>query len=221
MEIRKVLALRGPNMWANFPVLEAWVDLGELKDSSSTSIPGFNDRLMSWLPTMIEHCCSEGVRGGFFQRLREGTYPAHILEHVTLELQELLGMPVKYGRAREMKEDSSVYKVVVQYREEAVGRACLSAARELVLAAIHDRPVDRRAGGDQAPVRQPGARRGDQPVDPRAGRGRLPQRPRAGRRGGGRAVRAGGRLPRPGDRRQGRRRLEARARPRHRRRLEH
>lgn len=145
MEFLKVLALRGPNMWANFPVLEAWVDLGALKDSSSTSIPGFNDRLMSWLPTMIEHQCSEGVRGGFFQRLREGTYPAHILEHVTLELQELLDMPVKYGRAREMKEDSSVYKVVVQYRDEQVGRACLYAARELVLAAMADRPFDVQA----------------------------------------------------------------------------
>jgi cyanophycin synthetase len=145
MEFLKVLALRGPNMWANFPVLEAWVDLGALKDSASTSIPGFNDRLMSWLPTMIEHQCSEGVRGGFFQRLREGTYPAHILEHVTLELQELLGMPVKYGRAREMAEDSSVYKVVVQYREEAVGRACLHTARALVLAAMEDRPFDVKA----------------------------------------------------------------------------
>lgn len=140
MEFLKVLALRGPNMWANFPVLEAWVDLGALKDSPSTSIPGLNDRLMSWLPTMIEHQCSEGVRGGFFQRLREGTYPAHILEHVTLELQELIGMPVKYGRAREMKEGSSVYKVVVQYRVEEVGKACLLAARELLLAAIENRP---------------------------------------------------------------------------------
>ncbi len=142
MQFLKVLALRGPNMWANFPVLEAWVDLGVLKDSASTSIPGFNDRLMTWLPTMIEHQCSEGVRGGFFQRLREGTYPAHILEHVTLELQEMIGMPVKYGRAREMKEDSSVYKVVVQYRVEEVGRACLYTARELVLAAMEDRPFD-------------------------------------------------------------------------------
>src|SRR5439155_11427412 len=90
MEFVKVLALRGPNMWANFPVLEAWVDLGALKDSPSTSIPGFNDRLMAWLPTMIEHRCSEGVRGGFFQRLREGTWPGHILEHVALALQALV-----------------------------------------------------------------------------------------------------------------------------------
>ena len=87
MEFRKVLALRGPNYWANFPVLEAWVDLGELQDASSDELPGFNDRLMSWLPTMIEHRCSIGHRGGFFERLRRGTYQAHILEHVALELQ--------------------------------------------------------------------------------------------------------------------------------------
>ena len=73
MEFRKVLALRGPNIWANFPVLEAWVDLGEL-DKPSTDFPGFSDRLMSWMPSMIEHRCSIGQRGGFFQRLRTGTY---------------------------------------------------------------------------------------------------------------------------------------------------
>ena len=71
MEFRKVLALRGPNIWSNSPVIEAWVDLGEL-DRPSTDFPGFSDRLMAWLPTMIEHRCSIGVRGGFFQRLRTG-----------------------------------------------------------------------------------------------------------------------------------------------------
>ncbi len=85
LEFRKVLALRGPNIWARFPVLEAWVDLKELKDSPSDTLPGFNERLMAWLPTMIEHRCSEGVRGGFFERLRRGTYPAHILEPLRLD----------------------------------------------------------------------------------------------------------------------------------------
>ena len=73
MEFRKILALRGPNIWAHFPVLEAWVDLGALKDASSDELPGFNDRLTAWLPGMIEHRCSVGERGGFFQRLRRGT----------------------------------------------------------------------------------------------------------------------------------------------------
>src|SRR5262249_39549342 len=141
MEFRKVLALRGPNIWANFPVLEAWVDLAEYTDYSSDEGPGFNDRLMAWLPTMIEHRCSVGEHGGFFQRLRRGTYPAHILEHVTLELQSLAGTDVGYGKARETSEHG-VYRVVVEYDDEDLARACLRSARELFLAAVHDRPFD-------------------------------------------------------------------------------
>ncbi|HEX7599576.1 MAG TPA: cyanophycin synthetase, partial [Polyangia bacterium] len=141
MEIRKIFALRGPNIWSRHPVLEAWVDLKELKDSPSDSIAGFNDRLMAWLPTMVEHRCSVGERGGFFQRLRDGTYPAHILEHVTIELQNLAGTPVGYGRARETAEEG-VFRVVVRYRDERLARACLAAGRELVMAAIHDKPYD-------------------------------------------------------------------------------
>lgn len=141
VEIRKILVLRGPNVWSRHPVLEAWVDLQDLKDSPSTSIPGFNDRLMRWLPTMIEHRCSYGERGGFFQRLRDGTYPAHILEHVSIELQTLAGTPVGFGKARETSEEG-VYKVVMRYRDEQVARACLLAGRELLLSAIYDRPYD-------------------------------------------------------------------------------
>ena len=141
MEFRKILALRGPNVWAKFPVLEAWVDLGALKDSSSDEIPGLNDRLIAWLPTMVEHRCSVGERGGFFERLRRGTYQAHVLEHVTLELQSLAGCEVGYGRARETSEDG-VYKVAIEYEEEAFARACLQAGRELCLAAVYDRPFD-------------------------------------------------------------------------------
>ncbi len=141
MEIRKVLALRGPNIWANKPVLEAWVDLGPFKDTSSDEMPGFNDRLMGWLPSLVEHRCSVGERGGFFQRLRRGTYLAHILEHVTLELESLAGTPVGFGRARETSEDG-VYKVAVAYKEEELGRACLATGHRLCLAAVHDTPFD-------------------------------------------------------------------------------
>ena len=86
MDFRRIRTLHGPNYWANFPVLEAVVDLGELRDRSSEMLPGFNDRLRTWLPSLIEHRCSVGERGGFFQRLERGTYMAHVLEHVTLEL---------------------------------------------------------------------------------------------------------------------------------------
>jgi cyanophycin synthetase len=141
MEIRRILTLSGPNFWSRYPVLEAWVDLQELKDSPSNIIPGFNDRLMSWLPTMIEHRCSVGERGGFFKRLIDGTWPGHILEHVTLELQTLAGTPVGFGKARETSEEG-VYKVVMRYRDEQLARACLSTGFELLLAAVYDRPYD-------------------------------------------------------------------------------
>ncbi len=141
MEFRKVLALRGPNIWANFPVLEAWVDLQELKDSPSDILPGFNERVMAWLPTMIEHRCSIGERGGFFERLRRGTYQGHILEHVTLELQSLAGVPTGFGRARETSEDG-VYKVAIEYVEEELCRACMETGRRMLDAAVKDLPFD-------------------------------------------------------------------------------
>lgn len=148
LTFRKVLALRGPNIWANFPVLEAWVDLAELRDTSSEMIDGFNERLKGWLPSMIEHRCSVGTRGGFFERLRRGTYLAHILEHVTLELQTLAGNEVGFGRARELDEEG-VYRVAIEYRDEHVARAALEVGRRLCLAAVYNQPFDVTAEVEQ------------------------------------------------------------------------
>ncbi|HTQ40494.1 MAG TPA: cyanophycin synthetase [Pirellulales bacterium] len=141
MQILKVQNLRGPNIWANFPVLEAWVDLGALKDCASDELPGFNERLKAFLPSLIEHRCSVGERGGFFERLRRGTYLAHILEHVVLELQTLAGSDCGFGRTRESNEEG-VYKVAIEYQEESLCRAALDAGRELCLAAVNDQPFD-------------------------------------------------------------------------------
>jgi cyanophycin synthetase len=141
MEILSVKVLRGPNQWASFPCLEAWVDLGRLEDFPSHTLPGFNERITAWLPTMIEHRCSIGERGGFFERLRTGTWMGHVLEHVTLELQTLAGTPVGYGRAREAKT-RGVYKVVIEYKEERFAIECLHAAHRLIMAAIEDAPYD-------------------------------------------------------------------------------
>lgn len=138
LEIRH---LRGPNIWTYRPVIEAVVDIGELEDYPSNTIPGFVDRLMKFLPSLIEHRCSYGERGGFLRRLEEGTWPGHILEHVSLELQNLAGMPGGFGKARQTSL-RGVYKVVIRAWHEDVTRACLEAGRELVLAAIKDEPFD-------------------------------------------------------------------------------
>lgn len=141
IEFLRFLPLQGPNIWTYRSALEVWIDIGELEDFPSNTIPGFTDRLTTWLPTLIEHRCSYEVRGGFVQRLREGTWPGHILEHVTLELQNLAGLPGGFGKARETNV-RGVYKVVVRARHETVTRAALYAARDLVMAAIEDRPYN-------------------------------------------------------------------------------
>lgn len=136
-----IFPLRGPNVWTYRPVMEAWVDIGELEESPSNTLPGFVPRLCAWLPGLAAHRCSYGEPGGFVRRLEEGTWPAHILEHVTLELQNQAGMAGGFGRARETGE-RGIYKVVVSTQQEEVTRATLEAARELVLAAINDTPFE-------------------------------------------------------------------------------
>jgi cyanophycin synthetase len=138
MQIQQIRALKGPNIWANFPVLEALVDLGRYEELPTNKLPGFTDRLTEWLPSLVEHRCSVGERGGFLQRVREGTWLGHVLEHVTLELESLAHLPVGFGRARGTGE-YGIYKVVVRCDEPAFGEACLRAGRELVMAAAEGR----------------------------------------------------------------------------------
>ena len=142
--ILRVTYLRGPNIWTYRPVIEAWVDIGTLEDHPSNTLTGFYERLTTWLPGLIEHKCSPGVRGGFLERLREGTWAAHILEHVTLELQNLAGMQTSFGKARETSQ-RGVYKVAFRTRQEHVGRAALQAGRDLLLAAINNTSFDLQA----------------------------------------------------------------------------
>lgn len=141
IQFLNILSLRGPNLWTYRPVLEAWVDIGALEDFPSNTLPGFYERLSAWLPSLVEHRCSVGERGGFLKRVKEGTWAAHILEHVTLELQNLAGQRTGFGKARETSK-RGVYKVAVRSRQEEVTRACLHAARDLIMAAIEDRPFD-------------------------------------------------------------------------------
>jgi cyanophycin synthetase len=148
IEILRTTLLLGPSMWTYRPALEAWVDIGDLEDCPSNTLPGLYERLTGWLPGLAEHRCSEGAPGGFLFRLREGTWPAHILEHLTLELQGLAGQPGGFGRARETSQ-RGVYKVVVRCPHETLTQACLHAARDLLMAAIEDRPFDVATQVDQ------------------------------------------------------------------------
>lgn len=141
IQFLRVTHLRGPNIWTYRPVIEAWVDIGELENYPSNTIPGFYERLTALLPTLAHHRCGIGEPGGFLERLRDGTWAAHILEHVVLELQNLSGMQTGFGKTR-MTPVHGIYKLAFRTRQEDVGRAALEAGRELMMAAIEDRPYD-------------------------------------------------------------------------------
>ncbi|MDM0122538.1 cyanophycin synthetase [Variovorax sp. J2L1-78] len=133
--------LRGPNLWTYRPVLEVWLDLGALEDFPSNLIPGFTDRLTALLPALIEHHCGVGERGGFIQRLNEGTWAGHVLEHVVIELLNLAGMPTGFGQTRSTSKHA-VYRMVFRARDEQVARAALAEGHRLLMAAINDTPFD-------------------------------------------------------------------------------
>ncbi len=141
LQILRVSHLRGPNIWTYRPVIEAWLDLGELEDRPSNAIPGFYERLTALLPGLAQHRCGVGEVGGFLERLRDGTWAGHILEHICLELQNLAGMPTGFGKTR-MTSVHGIYKMAFRTRQEEVGRAALQAGHDLLLAAIEDRPYD-------------------------------------------------------------------------------
>ncbi len=123
MEIRSINAMRGPNYWSvrRHKLIVMVLDLQEMEELPSNKIPGFRERLEAMFPTMYEHRCSVGTAGGFFQRVEEGTWMGHIIEHIALEVQTLAGMDTGFGRTRGYGEEG-VYNVVFSYIEENVGR---------------------------------------------------------------------------------------------------
>ncbi|WP_019142389.1 cyanophycin synthetase family protein [Noviherbaspirillum massiliense] len=141
IDILRTFFLRGPSIWTYRPILEAWIDIGHLEERPSNTIPGLYERLCAWLPGLIEHHCGVGTRGGFLERLRDGTWAGHILEHLMIELQMLAGIPTGFGRARESSR-RGVYKVVVRTPDEKIGLAALHAARDLLIAAIEGDAFD-------------------------------------------------------------------------------
>ncbi|WP_259652253.1 cyanophycin synthetase [Variovorax sp. UMC13] len=133
--------LRGPNLWTYRPVLEVWLDLGRLEDFPSNLVPGFTERLTTLLPALIEHHCGVGERGGFIQRLNEGTWAGHVLEHVVIELLNLAGMPTGFGQTRSTSQHA-VYRMVFRARDEQVARVALAEGHRLLMAAINNTPFD-------------------------------------------------------------------------------
>ncbi len=146
MEIREINAMRGPNYWSinRHKLIVMVLDIQEMEQRPSNTIEGFNERLRNLIPSLYDHRCSIGKPGGFLQRLEEGTWMGHIIEHVALEVQSLAGMDVGFGRTRGYGEEG-VYQVVFDYLEEEVGRYAAIKAVALVEALVANQPYDLEA----------------------------------------------------------------------------
>ena len=124
-------ATRGANFWSTRSVMRMDIAVGAYEEISSADVPGFTEALVSTMPGLIEHRCSIGERGGFIMRLRDGTYAAHIIEHIALELQTMIGHDVGYGRTRG-GDISGEYTLIFEHMHEAVGLRAAALALETV-----------------------------------------------------------------------------------------
>ncbi|MGA9160150.1 MAG: cyanophycin synthetase [Actinomycetota bacterium] len=131
MRVVETQVFRGPNYWSYDPAIRLLVDLGSLEDWPSNTIAGFIDGLLEMLPGIAEHSCSLGRRGGFGERLKEGTWLGHVAEHIALELQRESGAHVYRGKTRSAGEPGR-YNVIYGYWEERVGLAAGELAVRLV-----------------------------------------------------------------------------------------
>lgn len=122
MKIEEIKILRGPNYWSvrRTKLIQMKLNLEEMEQRPTNTIPGFRERLQAMFPSMYEHRCSEGVPGGFFHRVDEGTWMGHVIEHIALELQTLAGMDTGFGRTRGTGEEGEYY-VCFSYMEEDAG----------------------------------------------------------------------------------------------------
>lgn len=143
MRIREINAMRGPNYWSvrRHKLIVMVLDLEEMEELPSNKIPGFRDRLEKMFPSMYEHRCSVGKPGGFFQRVDEGTWMGHIIEHIALEIQSMAGMEVGFGRTRGYGE-KGVYNVVFAYLEEEVGKYAAKESVKICQAIIDGKDYD-------------------------------------------------------------------------------
>ncbi len=123
MKINEIRAMRGPNYWSirRHKLIVMILDLEELEELPTNKIAGFSERLQKMFPSMHSHRCSVGEAGGFFQRVDEGTWMGHVIEHIALEIQTLAGMDTGFGRTRGTGNHGE-YHVVFSYTEEKVGR---------------------------------------------------------------------------------------------------
>ena len=131
----------GPNIYAHFPVIRHVLDLGVLEEWPTGKLgETFVDPLLELLPGLHEHGCSYREPGGFVRRTREGegTWLGHVMEHIAIELQNVAGSPVTFGRTRSIDGSHAHYNMVFQYLDAEVGREASRLSLDLIHSLLPD-----------------------------------------------------------------------------------
>lgn len=149
MRIENVNVLKGPNYWSIKwqHLIAMTLDLEDLEERPTNTIPGFHERIQALLPSMTTHRCSEGVEGGFFLRVQEGTWMGHVIEHIALEIQSLAGIDAGFGRTRGTGKHGQ-YHVVFAYGAPESGKYAGYAAVRIAEALIAGTPYNVQADVD-------------------------------------------------------------------------
>ena len=141
MRIIDTKIFSGRNIYSHKPVIKVLVDLEELSDKTTVDFDGFNDYLLDLFPSLIEHHCGLRKHGGFVERINEGTYFAHVVEHLILELQAILGYEVFFGKTR-MEESPSLYNMIIEYGNENVAVECVKQSIYIIESIIRNESID-------------------------------------------------------------------------------
>ncbi|MBZ9965689.1 cyanophycin synthetase [Mesorhizobium sp. BR1-1-2] len=132
IRVLDVRVFRGPHLYSLTPMVQIQIDLGALEGFPTDKLPGFTENLGRLLPGLAAHGCSYGAAGGFLRRMEEGTWLGHVVEHVALELQTVVGHQVTRGKTRSVKGSPGTYNVMFAYQDEAVALLAGRIALELV-----------------------------------------------------------------------------------------
>src|SRR5438309_8779635 len=143
MKIISLKVMRGPNYFSvsRQKLIVMKLDIGELEEKPTNKIHGFADRLEKLMPLLKMHRCSTDHPGGFLERVREGTWMGHVIEHIALGLQTMAGMQCGFGRTYTLDE-RGIYNVIFSYRIESAGKYAAKAAVDIADALIKNVEYD-------------------------------------------------------------------------------
>jgi cyanophycin synthetase len=140
MKILDLHILNGPNYWSvrKHKLIIVKLDIEELEEFPTNRLDGFYEALQKKMPTLYNHYCSEGHPGGFFERVKKGTWIGHVFEHIALELQSLAGMECGFGRTRQAGSSKGIYNVALEFQEERAGIYAVEAAFKFTEALVNN-----------------------------------------------------------------------------------